>query len=104
MLRDREKYSLLLDYYGILLTKHQRDILDEYFNEDLSMNEIAENLMISKSAVNDLIKRTIQQLQEYEKKLKLMQNDHKLHDILEQMKNENNALLDKYIDKIENIK
>ena len=54
---DREKNSLLLDYYGILLTKHQQDILDEYFNEDLSMNEIADNLEISKSAVQDLIKR-----------------------------------------------
>ena len=68
---DREKNSLLLDYYGVLLTRHQQDILDEYFNEDLSMNEIADNLQISKSAVQDLIKRSLTQLNEFEKKLKL---------------------------------
>ena len=67
---DREYNSLLLDYYGELLTKHQQNILDEYFNEDLSMNEIADNLMISKSAVQDLIKRSLVQLNDYEKHLK----------------------------------
>ena len=39
---NRIKDTLLLDYYGNLLTKHQKDILEEYFNEDLSMNEIAD--------------------------------------------------------------
>ena len=57
MQRNRELECLMLDYYGDLLTRHQRDILDEYFNEDLSMNEIAENYKVSKSAIQDLIKR-----------------------------------------------
>ena len=83
---DREKNSLLLDYYGVLLTRHQQDILDEYFNEDLSMNEIADNLQISKSAVQDLIKRSLTQLNEFEKKLKLIARDQKLNNILEEMK------------------
>lgn len=96
--------SLLLDYYGDLLTKHQRDILDEYFNEDLSMNEIADNYQISKSAVQDLIKRSLQQLQNYEKTLHLIEKDSKLNEILNLMKNENNELLDKYISKIEKVK
>ena len=82
---DREKNSLLLDYYGVLLTRHQQDILDEYFNEDLSMNEIADNLQISKSAVQDLIKRSLTQLNEFEKKLKLIARDQKLNKILEEM-------------------
>ena len=101
---DREYNSLLLDYYGELLTKHQQDILDEYFNEDLSMNEIAENLMISKSAVQDLIKRSLVQLNDYEKALKLIQKDKKMDEILEQMKAENNELLNSFIQKIEKIK
>ena len=66
MLRDRERECLLLDYYGELLTEHQYGVLDEYFNEDLSMNEIAENYGISKSAVQDLIRRSLNQLNEYE--------------------------------------
>lgn len=101
---DREYNSLLLEYYGELLTKHQQDILDEYFNEDLSMNEIAENLMISKSAVQDLIKRSLVQLNDYEKALKLIQKDKKMNVILEEMKAENNELLNSFIQKIEKIK
>ena len=104
MLPDREKAALLLDYYGDLLTSHQQDILDEYFNEDLSMNEIADNLMISKSAVQDLIKRSLVQLNDYENKLKLIAKDQKLDKILEEMSNENSEMLDSYIKKIRKIK
>ena len=82
---DREHNIMLLDYYGNLLTKHQQEILDEYFNEDLSMNEIADNYMISKSAVQDLIKRSIVQLDSYEKALKLIERDRKLDSILEEI-------------------
>ncbi|MBR5341835.1 MAG: DNA-binding protein [Erysipelotrichaceae bacterium] len=103
MLPDREKNILLLDYYGALLTQHQRNILDEYYNEDLSMNEIADNFMISKSAVQDLIKRSLVQMNDYEKRLKLIEKDKKLNKILEDMKNENNELIDSYIKKIEKV-
>ena len=101
---DREKNSLLLDYYGILLTKHQQDILDEYFNEDLSMNEIADNLEISKSAVQDLIKRSLVQLNDYEKKLKLIAKDKKLDLIRDDMKKENDPKITDFAKKIEKIK
>ena len=104
MPHNKIEQSLMLDYYGDLLTQHQVDILDEYFNEDLSMNEIADNYQISKSAVQDLIKRSMQQLDNYEKVLKLIEKDKKLSDILLEMKNEDNKLLDKYIKKLEKIK
>lgn len=96
--------SILLDYYGDLLTRHQVDILNEYINEDLSMNEIANNYQISKAAVQDLIKRSLIQLNNYENVLKLIEKDVKLKEILFQMKEENNSTLDKYIKKIEKIK
>ena len=101
---DRERNSLLLDYYGVLLTKHQQDILDEYFNEDLSMNEIADNLEISKSAVQDLIKRSLVQLNDFEKKLKLIAKDAKLNLILEEMRNEDDKKITDFANKIEKIK
>ena len=101
---DREYNCLLLDYYGELLTKHQQEILDEYYNEDLSMNEIAENYLISKSAVQDLIKRSLVQLKDYEKVLKLIEKDKKLDQIIEDMKKENNELLDSFVKKIEKIR
>ena len=101
MQRDREYECLLLDYYGDLLTRHQRDILDEYFNEDLSMNEIAENYQVSKSAIQDLIKRTLKQLYGYEETLQMIDTGRKLNGILKEMVQENSELLNKYVKKIE---
>ena len=100
---DRERMSLLLDYYGNLITRHQFDIMNQYFNEDYSMNEIAEEYMISKSAVQDLIKNTINKLENYEKQIKSIEMDNKLRNILDEMKQENSDILNKYIDKIEKI-
>lgn len=101
---NKIEQSIMLDYYGELLTNHQVDILDEYLNEDLSMNEIADNYHISKAAVQDLIKRSMQQLENYEKVLKLIEKDNKISEVLEQMKSEKNLLLDKYVKKLEKIK
>lgn len=104
MQHNRNEEILLLDFYGDLLTKHQRDILGEYYNEDFSMNEIADNYNISKSAVQDLIKRSLLQLKNYEKVLKLIENNKKLDEIINEMENENNILLNKYIKKLNKIK
>ena len=104
MINNRELNSLLLDYYGSLLTNHQVEILDEYFNEDLSLNEIADNYEISKSAVQDLIKRSLTQLNEYEKKLGLISKDKKLDEVLLSMEKEDNELLNKYIKMIKKVK
>ena len=104
MLSDRFEISLYLDFYGDLLTNHQKEILDDYYNEDLSMNEIAENYEISKSAVQDLIKRSINQLENYEKALKLVEKNRKFEIILEDMRKEKNAQVNKYIERLEEIK
>lgn len=104
MLDEREHNSLLVDYYGDLLTKHQKDILQEYYNEDLSMNEIAENYQISKSAVQDLIKRSLVQMNNYEKILKLIHKDEKLNYIIDKMNNEDDQLVRKYAEQINKIR
>ncbi|MBQ6560642.1 MAG: DNA-binding protein [Erysipelotrichaceae bacterium] len=101
---NREYEICLFDYYGDLLTSHQKEILQEYYYEDLSMNEIAENYEISKSAVQDLIKRCLIQLNEYENKLNLIRMVKNLDMILEEMRKENNELLDRFVEKIEKIK
>ena len=49
-------YSVLLDFYGPVLTDKQRVILTEYYDEDLSLAEIAENLGITRQGVRDAIK------------------------------------------------
>ena len=61
--------SLLLDIYGGLLTDKQRAFLEFYYNDDLSLAEIAENEGITRQGVYDIVKRAKDQLMNYEKKL-----------------------------------
>ena len=63
------KVALLLDIYGGLLTPRQRDVLDLYYNYDLSLGEIAEMHNISRQGVHDLIKRGEQALYALDEKL-----------------------------------
>ncbi len=68
-MEDRFETSLLMEYYGELLTDKQRIIMGLYFNEDFSLAEIAELNKTSRQAIHDLIKRTSSQLLKYEEKL-----------------------------------
>lgn len=62
---------MLLDFYGELLTEKQREAMDLYYNEDLSLAEIAEPLSISRQGVRDSIKRGEKQLMDLEDTLGL---------------------------------
>lgn len=64
--------SMLCQTYGKLLTKKQYDVLNDYYNNDLSLSEIAENLEITRQAVRDNLKKGENKLLEYEKKLGIM--------------------------------
>lgn len=61
--------SVLMDFYGELLTEKQKDTLDLYYNSDLSLAEIAQDIDISRQGVRDFIKRGEKQLLEFEEKL-----------------------------------
>ncbi len=65
------KVAYLLDFYGDLLTDKQRDSLEFYYNDDLSLGEIAANLGISRQGVRDNIKRAEAVLFDMEEKLRL---------------------------------
>ena len=64
--------SLLYDFYGDLLTEHQKEIYESYVSENLSLAEIAQEAGISRQGVHDTIKRCNQLLNEYEEKLQLV--------------------------------
>lgn len=64
--------SILCDLYGNLLTKKQLKFIDDYYNNDLSLSEIAENEKITRQAVRDNIKKGEKKLFEYEEKLNFM--------------------------------
>lgn len=66
------KISILCDLYGKLLTQKQFDFLNDYYNNDLSLSEIAENNQITRQAVRDIIKKGENKLFEYEEKLLFM--------------------------------
>ena len=55
---DALEMALLFDYYGGMLTEKQRDCFDMRYNQDLSLGEIAEELGVSRQAVNDNLSRT----------------------------------------------
>ena len=61
--------SLLFDFYGETLTEKQRELFDLYYNEDLSLSEIAEHAGITRQGVRDSIKRAEHALHEMEDKL-----------------------------------
>lgn len=64
--------TILLDFYGDMLTPKQREFLDYYYNEDLSLSEIAANVGITRQGVRDAIKRAECQLIEMEERLGLV--------------------------------
>lgn len=74
--------SSLLDIYGKALTEKQRDVLDLYYNDDLSLSEIAENMGISRQGVRDTIKRGEDALLYYEDLIGLQEKFNKFDEFL----------------------
>jgi len=67
------KFPLLLDTYGVLLTERKREILDYYYNDDYSLSEISELTGISRQGVRDSIKKSEEEINGYESKLKIVE-------------------------------
>jgi len=62
----RVELSLLMDFYGPLLTEHRRQVLEMYLNEDMGLQEIADALGISRQGVHEAVKTASNQLTKYE--------------------------------------
>jgi predicted DNA-binding protein YlxM (UPF0122 family) len=69
---SRTEICLWLDFYGVLLTSHTRDVLELHYAEDMSLSEIALNLGITRQAVHDRIRQGVGNLGEYEEKMGLV--------------------------------
>ena len=65
--------SLLYDFYSELLTENQKFIVDMYYNNDLAISEISEELNISRQGIYDTLKRANNALEAYESKLGLVE-------------------------------
>lgn len=89
--------GLLYDFYGELLTEHQRHVYEEVVIHDLSLSEIAQEQGISRQGVHDLIKRCDRLLEGYEKKLHLVEKFR----LTKALAGEIQKLLDEYMKKEE---
>ena len=100
------KISMLCEIYGKLLTEKQLAILNDYYNNDLSLTEIAENNNITRQAVLDNIKKGENKLFEFEEKLSFMEKTIKqeklLQEVLTELSKIEDASSDKKIEKILN--
>ena len=70
------RMTMLFDFYGDLLTERQREFYDLYYNEDLSLAEIAENYGISRQGVRDVIVRAEAAMSEIEEKTQIIRRFH----------------------------
>lgn len=103
------KVSMLCQIYGALLTDKQLNFLDDYYNNDLSLSEIAENYGITRQAARDNIVKGENKLFEYEEKLGIMKKtlnqEQQIIKILSELgKIQNNFSDEKIASILENVK
>ncbi|MGN1315161.1 MAG: YlxM family DNA-binding protein [Lachnospiraceae bacterium] len=77
--------GLLYDFYGELLTEHQKQIYEDAVFQDMSLSELAEEHGISRQGVHDLIKRCDKQLKAYEDKLGLLERFSRIKKMVEEI-------------------
>lgn len=96
--------SMLCQIYGKMLTDKQYEFIDDYYNNDLSLSEIAENNNITRQAVRDVIKKGENKLFELEEKLlfmkRMLNQEKQIQLILEQLSKIQEASSDKKAQKI----
>lgn len=104
IMEKKVEVSMLCQIYGKLLTKKQLEILEDYYNNDLSLSEIAENNQITRQAVRDIIKKGENKLFDLEEKLsfmkKTMEQEKKLQDIMTELSKIEPNISDKKVEKI----
>ena len=103
-MEKKVEISVLCQIYGKLLTKKQFEFIDDYYNNDLSLSEIAENNNITRQAVRDILKKGESKLFEYEEKLLIMKKtldqEKQIQGIIEELTKIKDNSSDKKIEKI----
>ncbi len=101
---DILKTTLVYDFYGELLTDKQKEIYELYYQNDMSLSEIAAELEISRQAVRDQLKRTEKILSDYEDKLRLVEkfmanknSASKIRDLIDELERKNELSRDSLI-------
>lgn len=99
-LEKTKRVNDLIDLYGSLLTENQLNILELYYMEDLSLKEIADELNVSRNAVHDSLKRSLNTLEDYDSKLHLVEKDEIKNELLQKIEELNKEQIKEYISKL----
>ena len=95
MFEKNLKLAYLLDFYGEVLDGHTRSVMNSYYEDDLSLAEIAEGLGISRQGVRHVIKRGEEQLEFFEERLGLSKRHGELTEAASEIKSIADMLLSK---------
>lgn len=95
--------SALLDVYGDFLSEKQKTLTEYYYNDDLSLSEIAENEGITRQGVNDLIKRAEAQLKAFEEKCHYCERFARLKELSEDIRKKKGEALEELLGIIDEI-
>lgn len=105
-IEKKVEVSILCQIYGKLLTEKQYEFINDYYNNDLSLSEIAENNNITRQAVRDVIKKGENKLFEFEEKLlimkKMLKQEKQIQEIISELNKIKDNSSDKKIEKILN--
>ena len=88
-MEEINKLIILYDFYSELLTEKQKEYFEDYYFNNLSLGEIAENTGLSRNAIHKNIKSVEEKLFFYEEKLELCQKKHLLEEIIKEIDNQN---------------
>ena len=99
-MEEKIRISILLEIYGKLLTTKQNEFMDNYYNQDLSLSEIADNNEITRQAVSAILVKCKEKLEQYEKDLKILEKQQIIKKQIEKLENtkittEQSKILDK---------
>ena len=99
----QDRLIILFDYYGELLSDSQKNYFIDYYFHNLTLSEIAENNNVSKNAVSKDLKLATSKLEDFDSKLKLIDKDKKIINLIKKEGNEEllekiNNILDLYED------
>lgn len=82
-------YTMLFDLYGELLTSKQQDYFKDYYFNNLSLSEIAENYEITRNAIHNQLRETKEKLEHYDKVLQLSTKQEKIKEICNKISDDN---------------
>ena len=91
-MKEIARKALLYDFYGELLTEHQKKVYEDAVMNDYSLSELAEEYGVSRQGIHDLLKRCDGILEGYERKLGLIERFSSLKNVAEDMQKDLDAL------------